>query len=134
MINLTDKYKTRSGLPVTVYANEIRSEFPVLATVHYPNHDSVYQFTSEGNFHNGVTHEHELDLIKFSPYDHIKIDDKVNVWDKWDSKVYRGHFAGLSKDGLPMAWSEGKTSWTSGSEDYDVWDYCELTKPKTTPE
>ncbi len=123
-INLTDEYKTRSGHPVTVYATNLRGKYPVLAVVHNTTGDKDLEIrcTKEGLFYcEKIT---EYDLIKVSPYAHIKIDDKVLVGGAPEFKNKR-HFAGISDKGFPMTWEFGKTSWT-GSYDTETWSYCEL--------
>lgn len=68
----------------------------------------------------------ERDLIEISPYDHINIDDKVLVWRKSSTSKVRGHFAGVSDEGLPLVWLYGRTSWSvCNPPNYEEWDYCE---------
>jgi hypothetical protein len=69
--------------------------------------------------------ESENDLIESTPFDHIKIDDKVIVWliNGNNEKTHR-HFAGVNDAGKPMCWADGKTSFTAIAR--TVWDNCEL--------
>jgi hypothetical protein len=70
-----------------------------------------------------------VEISMVSPYEDFEIDDKVFVWNY--SNVYarkKRHFAGISKDGKPLAYVAGKTSWGSSDVDYKdavaEWDYC----------
>lgn len=120
MITLTDKYLTRSGLTVTVYAVDAEDTYPVLAVVHTKDGDMVVQYRKDGTI---SSNQNEFDLIKVRRYDHIKLDDPVIVWDHGGQKFNR-HFAGI-KYGKHAAWDDGKTSWTAEGE-YTTWDECEL--------
>jgi hypothetical protein len=76
---------------------------------------------------NGYTHEY--DLIEVSPYDHIKIDDKVYVSDFTITKeavkgCRKGYFAGLSSSGKPLIFDRGATSWSQTAR--SSWNYCVL--------
>jgi hypothetical protein len=44
-----------------------------------------------------------MDLIEYSPYSHIKIDDPVIFWES-DMHLHRGHFAGIDDAGRPMTY------------------------------
>ena len=61
-------------------------------------------------------------------YDDFKIDDEVLVWDN-DAKehIKKRHFAGLDVDGMPIAWTNGGTSWSIDARYCLVsrWDNCE---------
>jgi hypothetical protein len=66
------------------------------------------------------------DLIEVSPYANIRIDDKVLVWDGFQSEngnKTKAHFAGLDKEGNPMSWVHGMTSFTTSELVY--WNFCE---------
>ena len=105
-INLTDKYKTRSGLDVTVYRTDLRGIFPVLVVVHDTVEDKVYRYTSDGR-HFDYNYK-SFDLIKVLPYEHIKIDDKVLVWDNdYKDNQARAYFAGVNHDGKPLSFAAG---------------------------
>lgn len=43
----------------------------------------------------------------------VEIDTKVMAATPGDSKCYRYHFAGIDKEGNPMVWSAGGTSWST---------------------
>ena len=62
------------------------------------------------------------DLIEISPYEDFKIDDKVLVWDDGNFNKKMAHFAGIHKDGDPMSWANGRTSFTT--DEKTVWQNC----------
>lgn len=124
MINLTDKYKTRAGVPVTIYSVNLRRARPVLAAIHEDDMDIVKSYNIDGSYYKDK--ETNYDLIKVGKYDHIKIDDKVVVWNDKDSIRYRRHFAGVDEYGLPLCFKYGETSWTSITSRKRIWKNCVL--------
>jgi hypothetical protein len=57
------------------------------------------------------------------------IDAPVVYWDNVDDSafaedVHYGHFAGVSPDGRPMAYSCGRTSHSNGTNKPVPWDNC----------
>ena len=62
-----------------------------------------------------------FNLIPIKDYRSFKIDDAVIVWNNDFDKLKR-HFAGVSTCGKPMAFYNGKTSWTTN--DAMEWDNC----------
>jgi len=64
-------------------------------------------------------------------YDDFKIDEPVMV--SLDNKAwYRRHFAGVSADGRPQTWSDGRTSFTvaPGHCGVTTWDECRRPTPE----
>lgn len=57
-------------------------------------------------------HANDLELVEVSPYDHLKIDDKVMVRDGPTHIWLLRLFAGVV-NGKPTAWHESTTSWTA---------------------
>ena len=90
MISMDKKYKTRDNQKVRILATDIDNEvYPVAAEIS----GCIYEFTNEGYFYpyRGIN---KLDLIEVSPYEDLKIDDKVIA--KFASQVQRkAYFAGL---------------------------------------
>lgn len=46
-------------------------------------------------------------------YDNYKIDEPVKAVCADTGLVFNWHFAGIADDGYPMAWEDGKTSWST---------------------
>lgn len=65
-----------------------------------------------------------MDLVECSPYDYLKVDDKVLVWDNIENDKQRRYFAGISSNGEPMTFSNGMTSWSNGKCSLVVWKNC----------
>lgn len=50
-IGMDKKYKTRSGLDITILKTDVKNEFPVLALVIYENgEEEAVSYTAEGTF------------------------------------------------------------------------------------
>ncbi len=64
------------------------------------------------------------DAIK-NKYSAWPIDSKVDVWDENGALIAKGYFAGVSKDGHPLTWQNGATSW-SASGFTTEWENAEL--------
>jgi len=125
-IDINKKYRTRTGLDVTIFTTNARvsivgERMNVIGLIHERNYDSIQFYNQDGK----VSSELDMpnDLVEISPYDDFKIDDKVLVWD-CDSTKVKGHFAGVSViDGRPMIWMDGKTSFTS-TDGPITFNYC----------
>jgi len=119
-ISKDKKYKTRNGKEFKLY--EIYGD-----KIHGAYLDGTewdcQSWSINGSFMS--CKETVLDLIEVSPYAdyaEFKIDDKVLVWDRKDYKCKR-HFAGVNASGLPLAWKDGMTSFTT--DDFTAWENCE---------
>ena len=125
MINLTDKYKTRCGYPVEVLCIDLSGPCPVLFTyINNQKYKNAKTCTLNGKGYYCII-ESKLDLIKVTPYDHIKKGDVVWVWDdnqKSNIKYIR----------LFIEYSDGyiRTSHASVLKFGQVWDNCELYQAK----
>ena len=118
MINLTDKYKTRCGYPVEVLCIDLDSIKSVLFTYVCNGKKYVNQCLEDGRCEI-MGGEYAIDLIKVTPYDHIKKGDVVLVWDDDISTKYIKFFI------------EYKNSYITTSPNTDftklqVWENCEL--------
>lgn len=111
-IDLKKQYHTRGGENVQVLTVDAPNHaYPVVALIG-PDGDMVpNSYTVHGRLYAGDS-ESEMDLIEYSPYSHIKIDDPVIFWES-DMHLHRGHFAGIDDAGRPMTYIDGKTSWSS---------------------
>jgi len=122
-IELGKRYKTRyANLEVRIYSVDNGGHYPVHGAVFNPE-KQIWLITSWSNCGENV--QPQRDLVEVSLYDDFKMDDPVYVWNETSSVRYRRHFAGISKNGKPMAFYEGLTSWTSDTYFPTVWDYCE---------
>lgn len=111
-IDLKKQYRTRGGENVKVLTIDAPNrDYPVVALIG-PDGDMVpNSYTADGRLYaeNGAS---VTDLIEYSPYSHIKIDDPVIFWES-DMRLQRGHFAGIDDAGRPMTFIDGKTDWSS---------------------
>lgn len=129
MITMDKKYRTASGLDVEILKTNCNNKYhPVIGIVIKPGDDDrPHTWTAEGKFYGGVPSEpHEYDLVEVNPYEGFKIDEPVMVCQLLGLHWTKGHFAGLSDDGSPMTFADGRTSWSNingGLEPY-VWVYC----------
>lgn len=110
MIEITKKYKTRSGLPVRVIATDIKGPYPVVAAV-LDNCDveTVCVYTNTGEFLRGDIN-HPDDLFEVTPYEDFKVDDLCVVWEVENSKEFR--YFSHEKENLAWCFGSGGTSYT----------------------
>ena len=52
-------------------------------------------------------------LVEIPAWESFKIGDKVMVRDSGDAKWKRRYFAGISPEGMPKAWYNGRDLWTA---------------------
>jgi hypothetical protein len=70
-----------------------------------------------------------FNLVEVSPYDHLKIDDKVIVWNNTAVRYrFKRHFAGIDITGKPLTYPNGNTSFSNKDVGHTPvpWDNCEL--------
>ena len=98
MINLTDKYKTRCGYPVEVLCVDLTGNSPILYT--YID-DSNLKFYATADMYGRYYRKTDsrIDLIKVTPYDHIKKGDVVWVWDNNEADGQLRLFVSVGDDG-----------------------------------
>ena len=121
MIEMSKKYKTRSGLPVRVLATDIKSQYPVIAVV-YDQETGCESTISVANTGSYIEdEENPLDLIEVTPYDDFKEDDLCVVWNGKNKKVFR-YFHKINSRGKAVCFCFGQTSFHT----YDVtpWEFC----------
>lgn len=126
-IDINKKYKTRSGLDVIIYSVTGGGDCPVHGA--WWNNVGTYYFVdrwTEYGYNSSDNEESGYDLIEVGEYDHIKIDDPVLVWDYNNTLKIRGHFAGISKEGLPIVWYAGRTSHTVFDNKTTPYLHCQL--------
>lgn len=73
-------------------------------------------------YSSGKKSPHDL-VTELTEYQDFKIDEPVMVRNTDRFPWHRGLFAGIDKDGRPMAWINGKSQWTSGN-DRHAWEQC----------
>jgi len=124
-VNLNEKYKTRDGLEAIIYSTTSNSPYSVHGVVKDKDgFEFLYEWNNKGSVLNS-SFQHHHDLVCVRNYDHIKIDDKVIVWDDDVEENARGHFAGIDSMGNPQIWNHGKTSFTIEDKNDSVgYDYC----------
>ena len=132
-IDISKKYRTRSGFSVEILKTDLLTElYPVIAIINKPNNQYVLQFTEYGIHINGRECEH--DLIEVNPYEDFVVDEPVMVRDKPEDKWSCAFFAGISIiSGKPTVWPRGTSSWTAIDKQCSEWfAYNECRRP--TPE
>lgn len=118
-ISKDKKYTLRNGLPVIIHDIV---DGDVIGSVMTSIGRRAFVWSEETGMFNGDAHNSCNGLVEISPYADFKIDDKVLVWEVNTSSKSKRHFAGISEDGNPMAWSDGQTSFTSDLK--TEWDHC----------
>lgn len=124
LIEMHKKYKTRDGRPVRILCVDREDcDYPVVALVTNEKHCEIaVVYSCYGSF-TGTHNNHVLDLIEVQPWDDFKIDDQVLVKEYEEGKWKKRYFAGVSDRGLPLAFKDGCTSWSSEGEALD-WNFC----------
>jgi hypothetical protein len=127
MFDSSKTYKTMSGRRYRNYCVNGGGLYPIHGAIEFKLNEWILVRHSWELRSDSLS---ELDLIEVSPYDDFKIDDPVMVRINSNSTRWeRRYFAGVSTDGLPMAFNEGATSW-SAQDRSTIW--CECRRP--TPE
>ena len=122
-IDISKKYRTRSGFPVEILKTGLRnSVFSVAALIDTTEKQIVVGLTEDGNFYVSGR-ESALDLVEISPYEGFKIDEPVMVRDYEKDSWKKAHFAGVSCRGYAKTWQDGETSWTSDGSML-TWKFC----------
>ena len=123
MIDLNKKYLTADGRAVEILRINIANQLglPVVAIVtDSSGQQSVNTYSANGEYF--TDRSHPSDLVEIGPYDDFKIDDPIMVLDS-DNQWVRRHFAGVSEDRRPLAWYNGRTSFTANG-DTAAWHSC----------
>ena len=122
-------YKTKThGYSFRFYADDGGGDYPIHGAYYHPAAGWQIQSWTRDLYCVDRAQPHALDLVEVSPYDDFEIDEPVMVRDSDDAAWARRHFAGVSNDGLPMAWPNGMTSFSIScivrSWRYLEWDEC----------
>lgn len=121
MIDINKKYRTRSGRSVIIYSTSGKDWAPVHGAVE----GQLLSWKANGTYYE--TEGSDLDLIEINPHDeyaNFRIDEKVYAWNDGQFISQHAHFAGVSCNGKPLVFSEGRTSWTNGNCLKIEFDYC----------
>jgi hypothetical protein len=136
-ISVNKKYRTRDGREVRIYATDGSLDSQIHGAILYQEGWSSVTWNKSGSFY---SYDRDSDLIEVTPYDDLQIDDKVLVWNdrKGTLAKFKRYFAGVSRNGKPLAFSDGATSWSTEDtgkrtnyddiEFYEIgveWDNCE---------
>jgi len=127
-ISMDKKYRTGDGSDVRILCTDKKHPvYTVVALIKAENIDILETFTSEGKCFKNKSPS-SYDLIELTPYDDFKIDDKVLVSNASTNPkyMYKGYFAGVTKEGLPTTWVSGLTSFTADNSFLNriEWNYC----------
>lgn len=121
-VNLTDKFETMEGKEVTIYSTNHPGKYPVIGRIE--NGESVFTWTLSGIYYLGCTPTSgNKNLRKVSPYKNFKEGDEVVVWDYPDCK-HKRIFSHVDSDGIPRAFNDGYSAWTSPSQMTCSWKNC----------
>jgi hypothetical protein len=126
-IEMGKKYRTRDGREVRIYAVTHGGDQEVVgAVLNSPGGWVIEEWSALGDYFHPPRAESDLDLVEVGQYDHIKIDDKVLVWDDSFPAKSRQYFAGVDGKGNPTTFNHGTTSWSRDNPNVVAWTHCEL--------
>lgn len=118
MIEMTKKYRYASGEPARILCvDRPGPSYPVLSMA---DNGTLYAHDADGKY---AYNYRDRQLIEVSPWGDFELDQPVMVSDAGEGWSRR-YFAGV-KDGKPLAWTGGKTSWTASGL-FEAWSYCRL--------
>jgi len=121
-VDITKKYRTKENKEVRIYATDGTGEYCIHGAILEDTGGWRYAlWTHNGEFISKTTKSLD-DIIEISPYDDWQVDDKILVWGSNEKRI-QGHFRGISHEGKPQVWAEGKTSWTT--DEYYTYEYAE---------
>jgi len=107
------KYRLADGRKVRVVCTDRRdNNFPLVVLVGNKDKEMVVTCTADG-FYRISKVDHPLNLIEVTEWDDFKVDEPVMVRSNESADWLKRYFAGISSEGLPMAWNEGCTSWSA---------------------
>ena len=116
------QYRTRDGRPVRILCTDMKSAHPVIGVLRFVRNENEYCETWTLDGRCIADQESMRDLVEVSPYTDWPIDAPVwcNDFRKWVPR----HFAGVDRDGKPLAWNDGYTSHTTALR--TMWDDMRL--------
>ncbi len=127
MIEIGKKYRTTCGKKVRrILCVDRKSNFGYCVVAEMEC-GGIHCFNKDGSDLMGAY------LVEVSPYEDFKIDDPVMVRRSTSKEWFRRYFAGVSPEGNPMTWVDGRTSWsvvgTIGGLKF-IWDECRRPTPE----
>lgn len=110
-VDMNKQYRTIDGRPVRILCVDRKSDSgdSIVGLIKNETNETLHTWDQRGK---SVSFP-KWDLIEVQPYDDFKIDDKVLVRTSQYTDWEKRHFAGVSEDGLPLAFIYGGTSWTT---------------------
>jgi len=122
-IDMTKKYRTRSGLSVRVLCVDLKNPtYSVLALVLDGDRELCVFAKSNGDLFAG---NDVYGLVEVTPWSDLKIDDKVAVRASELHNWRPRYFAGLNEHGVPQAFTDGATSFSNEGCVSNDWTFCE---------
>lgn len=129
---MVKKYKTRDGFNVEILKTDLNLEDGRSVVALIERIDGLVlcrEYFSNGDRY--IDEEFKFDLVEVPPYDDFKIDDKVLVWGNESIGVVKRYFAGITRDGKPMTFPAGATSFSHNkNENFVVWGFCKKWEEK----
>jgi len=116
------RYRLADGQRVRVICTDRKhDDYPLVTLVEDEGEEAIVTYTADG-FYCASKVDHPMNLNEVGEWSDFKIDEPVMVRDDLDLGWMRRYFAGVSKDGFPMTYPGGRTSWTIA--DKIIWKYC----------
>lgn len=118
------KYRTREGKKARIICVDRQSKegYPVIAlVVDDAGVEQPTTYTKYGKWAQTLSTQIGKDLVEISPYEDFKIDDKIMVKNEGGFWIRR-HFAGIDREGRPMAFNSYGTSWINTGT--NAWEEC----------
>lgn len=131
IIDINKKYRTRNGFPAIIYKiydnEDSRYTYPIHGAIYCSTNAKyiIKTWTEYGKVQYIGDSDYNEDLVEVAKYDDIAIDAPVLVWNDYSEKKWKRHFAGMSKEGMPLTWCIGRTSFSADSPmDSISWENC----------
>lgn len=123
-------HKTRDGSRLArIILTDVNSEmYPVVAVMREVDQEQEYVETYTADLRFNVTHhDHDYDLIEYSPWEDVKVDTKIMVRDGSAADTWVPRYFSHYACGKVHAFVEGRTSWTKLTTDPTMsWDQAKL--------
>lgn len=130
------EYRTKSGLPARIICTD-RKGFgqPVVVLVEAnAETETLCGYSTDLTYSNTPS---AMDLVEVTPWGDFQIDDKVVGGFSPETlsaaiiptpSTVKGHFAGVSSNGKPLIFFNGKTSYTGNTSEAIEYDFCKKYK------
>lgn len=129
-IDITKKYRTRSGDPVRILCVDRTSKtHPVVALIKKIDREAsevLQVFTLNGRYFYSPEVDFQDDLVEVSPFEEFKDGDMVMVRQYGIEGWKPRHFYKVEGNKV-LCYMDGASKWgSSGSRSYKEWDECRL--------